>query len=88
MHLTYRRERFIEAASGLRISLDSEITALRIADWAAAAPGIRRLPGNLRSPILVELKGGSRDLPPALATLAALGGRRESFSKYSFCLVD
>lgn len=88
VHLTYRRERFIEAASGLRISLDSEITALRIADWTAAAPGIRRLPGNLRSPILVELKGGSRDLPPALATLAALGGRRESFSKYSFCLVD
>ena len=88
VHLTYRRERFVEPASGLRIALDSEITALRIADWAAAAPGIRRLPGNLRSPFLVELKGGSRDLPPALAALAALGGRRESFSKYSFCLVD
>lgn len=88
VHLTYRRERFIEPASGLRISLDSEITALRIADWVAAAPGIRRLPGNLRSPILVELKGGSRDLPPALAALASLGGRRESYSKYSFCLVE
>lgn len=88
VHLTYRRERFVEPASGLRISLDADIRALRIAGWAAAAPGIRRLPGNLRSPFLVELKGGQRDLPPALATLAALGGRRESFSKYSFCLLD
>lgn len=88
LHLTYRRERFVEPASGLRISLDSDIATRRIADWAAAAPGIRRIPGNRRSPVLVELKGESRDLPPALAALAALGGRRESFSKYSFCLVD
>jgi hypothetical protein len=88
VHLSYRRERFVEPASGLRISLDSDIRALRIADWAAAAPGIRRLPGNLRSPFLVELKGENRDLPPALTALAALGGRRESFSKYSFCFVD
>ena len=88
VHLTYRRERFLEPSSGLRISLDSEITILRIADWAAAVPGIRRLQGNLRSPFLVELKGGSRDLPPALAALAALDGRRESFSKYSFCLLN
>jgi hypothetical protein len=88
VHLTYRRERFVEPASGLRISLDSAITTLRIADWVAAAPGIRRPAGNLRSPFLVELKGGNRDLPPGLAGLAALGGRRESFSKYSFCLLD
>ncbi len=88
LHLAYRRERFREPASGLRISLDSEIVALRIADWAAAVPGVRRLPGSRRSPVLVELKGGSRDLPPTLAALAALGGRRESFSKYSFCLID
>ena len=88
VHLTYRRERFVEPGSGLRIALDSEITALRIADWASAASGIRHLPGNLRSPFLVELKGGNRDLPPTLAGLAALGGRRESFSKYSFCLLD
>ena len=87
-HLSYRRERFVEPASGARISLDSEISVLRIADWAAAAPGIRRVAGNLRSPYLVELKGDSRDLPPVLATLAALGGRRSSFSKYSFCLLD
>ena len=88
VHLSYRRERFVEPASGLRIALDSEISPLRIAGWAASAPGIRRVPGNLRSPCLVELKGASRDLPPALAALASLGGRRESFSKYSFCLLD
>lgn len=88
VHLAYRRERFVEPASGARISLDSEISPLRIADWAASAPGIRRVGGSLRSPYLVELKGESRDLPAALAALAALGGRRESFSKYSFCLLD
>ncbi len=88
VHLTYRRERFVEPASGARISLDSKISPLRIADWVASAPGIRRVGGNLRSPYLVELKGESRELPPALAALAALGGRRESFSKYSFCLLD
>ncbi|MEO7795712.1 MAG: VTC domain-containing protein [Thermoanaerobaculia bacterium] len=88
VHLAYRRERFVEPASGLRISLDSEIEVVRIADWAAGLPGIRRVEGGLRSPYLVEIKGASRDLPPALAALAALGGRRESFSKYSFCLLD
>jgi hypothetical protein len=51
-------------------------------------PGVRRVAAGGRSPYLVEIKGGSRDLPPALAALAALGGRRESFSKYSFCLLD
>lgn len=88
VHLSYRRERFVEPASGLRISLDSEIAPLRIAGWATAAPGVRQVRGNLRSPYLVELKGGSRDLPPALAALASLGGQRGSFSKYSFCLLD
>jgi len=88
LHLAYRRERFVEPASGLRISLDRDIAALSIADWAAAAPGIRHRQQNLRSPFVVELKGAGRDLPPALAALASLGGRRESFSKYSFCLVD
>lgn len=88
VHLAYRRERFVEPASGLRISLDSAITPLRIAEWATAASGIRRSAAGLRSPFLVELKGDRRDLPPALAALAALGGRRESFSKYSFCLLD
>lgn len=88
VHLAYRRERFVEPASGLRISLDTDIAPLRIAAWTAAAGGVRRGAAGLRSPFLVELKGGSRDLPAPLAALAALGGRRESFSKYSFCLLD
>jgi hypothetical protein len=88
LHLSYRRERFVEPASGHRISLDSEITALRIADRAAGNSAVRHFPGHRRSPFLVEVKGASRDLPHGLAALAALGGRRESFSKYSFCLLD
>jgi hypothetical protein len=88
LHLSYRRERFFEPASGLRLSLDSDIVALRFADWTAAVPGVRRSAGGRRSPVLVEVKGGRRDLPAALAALADLGGRRESFSKYSFCMLD
>lgn len=88
LHLAYRRERFVEPASGLRISLDSEIAPLRVADWAAAFPGVRRPLASRASPCLVEIKGASRDLPPPLAALATLGGRRESFSKYSFCMLD
>jgi hypothetical protein len=88
LHLAYRRERFVEPASGHRISLDSEIETLRVADRATASSAVRRHPGDRRSPFLVEVKGASRDLPPALSALADLGGRRESFSKYSFCLLD
>lgn len=88
LYLTYQRERFVEPASGFRLSIDSEITTRQIAAWAAAVPGIRRPGSGRRGPCLVELKGGSRELPPALGALAALGGRRESFSKYSFCLID
>ena len=88
LHLAYRRERFVEPSTGHRISLDSEIETLRIADRATASSSVRRVAGNRRSPFLVEVKGASRDLPPVIAALADLGGRRESFSKYSFCLLD
>ena len=88
VHLAYRRERFVEPASALRLALDSEIAPIRVAARAATVPGVRRVAAGGCSPYLVEIKGGSRDLPPALAALAALGGRRESFSKYSFCLLD
>lgn len=88
VHLAYRRERFVEPASGLRLSLDSEIAPVRLAFRAQTLAEARRVEAGGRSPFLVELKGGSRDLPPALAALASLGGRRESFSKYSYCLLD
>lgn len=87
LHLTYRRARFHEPSSGLRLALDREIEAREVASWALAFADVRSHLAPRPSPALVEVKGASRDLPPALAGLATLGGRRESFSKYSYCLL-
>ncbi|MEO8275626.1 MAG: VTC domain-containing protein [Thermoanaerobaculia bacterium] len=88
VHLTYRRERFVAAGSSLRISIDSAIRALEIAPWTERIPGRSQHRPGAGTPFLVEIKGESRDLPPELRALAVLGGRRGSFSKYSFCLLD
>lgn len=82
VRLRYRRDRFIEPGSGLRLSLDREIRAV---ERRAPAPtaGARAL-----GVALVELKGQGRELPGALAALAALGARRASFSKYLACFAS
>jgi hypothetical protein len=79
-HLRYRRSRFVDPGSGARLALDREIACLELD--ARAAPGVR--PRALAVAV-VETKGGERELPPALAALAALGARRASFSKYAAC---
>lgn len=75
--LRYRRYRFIEPLSGARVSLDTEITAVR---------GRRGLFGAGAGAVLptavLEIKGQAEDLPRALHPLAHLGARRTSFSKY------
>ncbi len=79
LRLRYRRARFVEPGSGLRLSLDREIRAVE-RRGSGHADGGREL-----DLALVELKGDRRDLPGALAALAALGARRGSFSKYLAC---
>jgi hypothetical protein len=80
VRLRYRRDRFVEPASGLRLSLDREIRALERAPGGAAGPELGLA--------LVELKGSRRELPGALIALAALGARRVSFSKYFACFAS
>jgi hypothetical protein len=79
LHLRYRRERFV-APDELRLCVDRELEVIA-ATWLA---GGRRVPVRLPGGVL-ELKGKRRELPPALATLAAFGCRRGSFSKYAAC---
>ena len=75
--LRYERYRFVEPVSGSRISVDTDIEALR---------GNPRLVGNAfrdRLPVaVVEVKGAGADLPRLLHPLIHLGARRASLSKY------
>jgi hypothetical protein len=82
LRLVYDRERFVDPASGARLSLDTAIAALEIAPWAGVEPAA----GVPLDAVVVESKGSERSLPPALAALHALGARRGSFSKYAACL--
>ncbi len=75
--LRYERSRFVEPMSASRISVDTDIEAVR---------GNPRLVGNAipeRLPLaVVEVKGTGDDLPRPLHQLIRLGARRSSFSKY------
>jgi hypothetical protein len=76
LHLRYRRARFELPAFGARLALDTEIRALARAGRCEPAP-------RALDVAIVEVKGGSRELPAPLAPLAALGAVRASFSKYA-----
>jgi hypothetical protein len=83
LRLSYDRDRFVDPATGVRLSLDTAIVARERARWCGPGIGI----AGAESPVaIVECKGGSRELPPAVAALASLGARRGSFSKYLVCL--
>lgn len=82
VRLRYRRDRFVEPGSDLRLSLDREIRAVE-RRGSPRGDGIRDL-----DVALVELKGDRRELPGPLAALAALGARRGSFSKYLACFAS
>jgi hypothetical protein len=81
--IRYERFRFIDPASGVRVSLDRDISA----------PAWNRLvmrpaaPAHL--PIAVaEIKGRTDGLPPALYGLIARGGRKAAFSKVTSCYLQ
>ncbi len=73
----YRRERWRERGSGLRVSLDTEV---RIAP-PRPGPAWRPLPGGA----VLELKS-SGPLPPQLKSLGRLGLRRTAHSKYALAV--
>lgn len=75
--LRYCRHRFVELASGARVTLDTAIEVPR------AHKGLFHGGAAANLPVAVlEIKGDADDLPPPLRPLLHLGARRGSFSKY------
>jgi hypothetical protein len=75
--IRYRRDRFVERLSGSRISLDAEIAAVDVRFRLASGPAFPPL-----NVAVLEVKGTGEDLPRALRAVAALGLRKQSFSKF------
>lgn len=75
--LRYKRHRFVELASGARVTLDTDIEVPR------AHKGLFHGAAAAALPVAVlEVKGDADDLPPTMRPLLHLGARRGSFSKY------
>jgi hypothetical protein len=80
MEIGFHRRRFLEPATGTRISIDTNICARRV------NPAM--LPLANPTPLahaVVEAKGSGRQLPGSLSALRAFGCHRESLSKYGRC---
>lgn len=81
--VSYRRMRFVDPMTGVRIALDQDIHASRHA---------LSCPGPAGSPMLpfavIETKGTLTSLPPYLAPLMTMGLRPDSFSKYLHCYLS
>ncbi len=83
MLVRYERFRFIEPASGVRVSFDQHISAPA---WNRQA---MRPAAPARLPVAVaEIKGKTDSLPPALYGLIARGGRKAAFSKLTGCYLQ
>ena len=77
LHLAYRRHRFIEPVTGMRLALDDRIRLVR------AHPRHSRAVSRPTRELVFEVKGEQRELPATLRFLRGLGARRAAFSKYA-----
>jgi hypothetical protein len=80
MVVAYRRLRFLDPMTGVRIALDQYIHASRHALSCPGPPGSPFLPFAV-----IETKGQLASLPRYLIPLMTMGLRPESFSKYLLC---
>ena len=78
--ISYKRLRFIERLSGVRLCFDYDICAPRVNTYMLP----RSYPFRLQTAVF-EIKGGIIELPPQLYPLTDMGCRKASFSKYSVC---
>lgn len=78
--ISYKRFRFVEPKTRCRICIDFDICAPRVNPQM-----LPRLKPLLLHSGVVEVKGRIIELPDTLHQLAALGCRKQSFSKYSDC---
>lgn len=78
--ITYRRRRFVEPRSGVRVSVDWDIRVPSVNGGRLWHPRPYALPEAV-----LEVKGAVDELPDALRPLLDFGLRRRSFSKYVAC---
>jgi hypothetical protein len=78
---SYRRYRFNEMQTGVRVSLDYNIKALAVAPELGRREQEIRLQGGV-----IEVKGSSLELPITLRRIRLLDTDWARFSKYSYCI--
>jgi hypothetical protein len=78
--LRYARYRYLDVASGARLSVDEDITVTALNETRIVGRVPARLPVGV-----FEYKGRPETLPPHLATAVRFGARRGSCSKYLAC---
>jgi len=78
--IDYKRWRFVEPLSGMRLCVDCDISVPKVNESIFPNP----LPLFLENGVL-EIKGSLNELPEVLNPLTFLGCRKESFSKYRSC---
>ncbi|MFN7954971.1 MAG: polyphosphate polymerase domain-containing protein [bacterium] len=79
--IAYRRHRFVDPTTGVRVALDTEIRVEKVNSRVVpTCPTVRP------SVAVVEAKGTAGELPPSFRRLVDLGCRRASFSKFGICL--
>ena len=76
--LQYRRRRFVDPATGFRLSLDSDIAATRVNHRFLFMRHLGPLPVGV-----LEVKGHADELPAHLRPLLHMGLRKQSLSKYA-----
>ena len=79
--ISYRRYRFNEMQTGVRVSLDYDIRAQAVAIELGRREREVRLPGGV-----IEVKGPNLELPKTLRRMRFLDTDWARFSKYSYCI--
>jgi len=78
--ISYKRMRFIEPYTGVRVCFDYDISAPRVNNYMLP----KYNPFRLQTAVF-EIKGGICELPYNLHPLTGIGCKKASFSKYSAC---
>lgn len=79
--VSYRRHRFTEILTGVRVCLDRSIRSTLVARGLGHGERELRLQGAV-----IEVKGSGMDLPRTLRRLELLDADWSRFSKYSYCI--
>lgn len=78
--IRYRRKRYLDQISGLRVCIDYDIEAPCFSAHISSPRTVQLYNGVL------ELKGASEELPQILQPILRMGCRKTAYSKYSSCL--